>query len=28
VNRRKHHIRDDFLFHAKKKMPIETKIWK
>ena len=28
VNRRKHHIRDDFLFYAKKKMPIETKIWR
>jgi len=28
VNRRKHHIRDDFLFSAKKKMPIETKIWR
>ena len=27
VNRRKHHIRDDFLFSTKKKMPIETKIW-
>ena len=28
INRRKHHIRDDFLFSAKKKMPIETKIWR
>ena len=28
VNRRKHHIRDDFLFSAKKKMPIETKVWR
>ena len=28
VDRRKHHIRDDFLFHAKKKMPIETKVWR
>tara|TARA_B100000780_G_C21094555_1_gene441323 strand:+ start:364 stop:1023 length:660 start_codon:yes stop_codon:yes gene_type:complete len=28
VNRRKHHIRDDFLFSSKKKMKIETKIWR
>jgi len=28
VNRRQHHIRDDFLFRAKKKMPIETKVWR
>jgi nitroreductase len=28
INRRTHHIRDDFLFSAKKKMPIETKIWR
>lgn len=28
VNRRRHHIRDDFLFSAKKKMPIETKVWR
>ena len=28
VNRRKHQIRDDFLFYTKKKMPIETKVWK
>jgi nitroreductase len=28
INRRRHHIRDDFLFAAKKKMPIETKIWR
>jgi len=28
VNRRRHHIRDDFLFASKKKMPIETKIWR
>ena len=28
VNRRKHHIREDFLFRAKKKMPIETKVWR
>ena len=28
VNRRQHHIRDDFLFRSKKKMPIETKVWR
>ena len=28
VNRRKHHIRDDFIFLAKKKMPIEVEFWR
>ena len=28
VNRRTHQIRDVFLFYSKKKMPIETKVWK
>ena len=28
VNRRKHHIRDDFNFSTKKKMPIEVEFWR